>query len=66
MIDKGSFFVMLNHPKCPPLIMNEVGDDAFDFTVAYFEAYELAKAAAEDNDLGEHFGYEIFQLGCGE
>ena len=46
--------------------MNEVGDDTFDFTVAYFETYELAKAAAQDNDLGSAFGYEVFQLGCGE
>ena len=65
-METNDFFVMLNHPKCPPLIMNEVGDDTFDFTVAYFETYELAKAAAQDNDLGSAFGYEVFQLGCGE
>lgn len=65
IIDKG-FFVMLNHPICQPLIMNEAADGLSDPSVAYFETYALAKESAETNDLGCTFGYEIFQLGCGE
>ena len=65
-MEENDFFVMLNHPRCAPLIMNKGGEDDCDFNVAYFETYELAKAAAQDNDLGSAFGYEVFQLGCGE
>ena len=61
--DKG-FFVILNHPKCAPLIMTDTYSRGED--IAWFYTYESAKAAAQDNDLGNTFGYEIFQLGYGE
>jgi len=59
-MEEDKFFVMLNHPKCLPLIMMKDEEN-----VAYFDTQEEAKVAANDNDLGDAFGYEVFQLGCG-
>ena len=61
-METKDFFVMLSHPKSAPLIM--MGDSAGG--IAYFETYELAKEAAQDNDLGIAFGFEVFELGRGE
>lgn len=57
------FFVMLNHPSqdIPAIPMVNENDD-----ISFFEDVESAKAAAKDNDLGENFGFDIFQLGNGE
>ena len=63
-MNKGSFFVMLNHPVCQPLIMTVDSGDGDD--IAYFETKKDADISAQDNDLGDAFGYEVFQLGCGE
>ena len=63
-MEANNFFVMLNHPVCAPLIMTDSQGDGDD--IAYFKTYKLAKEAATDNDLGDAFGYEVFQLGCGE
>ena len=55
------YFVMLSHPNINPLPMTE--DDEH---VAYFNTLEEAKSAAEDNPLGENYGYEVFCIGRGE
>ena len=63
-METNDFFVMLNHPRCAPLIMTDNCGDGDD--IAYFKTHELAKEAAQDNDLGLAFGYEVFCLGRGE
>lgn len=63
-IKENNFFVMLSHPRCMPLIMTESRGDGDD--IAYFKTHELAKEAAQDNELGLAFGYEVFCLGFGE
>lgn len=57
------FFVMLSHPNpnVHALALSENDGD-----IAFFETKDLAREAAENNSLGEHFGYEIFELGMGE
>lgn len=55
------YFVMLNHPNGGVLPM--VKDD--EGNMAFYETEEDAGLAAEDNPLGETFGYEIFCLGMG-
>lgn len=58
----GDFFVMLNTPNgsVTPL---EAEEDSLE--VALFETKETAEAGAKSSVLGEHFGYEIFERGCG-
>ena len=55
------FFVILNWPNGEVSHMNqgEYND------LVLFETEELARKAAKDNPLGEKFGYEIFEIGCG-
>ena len=57
------YFVMLEsqtHEWVLPLL-DEEGKD-----VALFSTREEARAAANDNRMGAHFGYEIFERGCGD
>lgn len=56
------FFVMLNTPNgtVTPL---ETEEDSLE--VALFGTREAADAGAKSSVLGEHFGYEIFERGCG-
>lgn len=60
------YFVMLNHPNvnvaAVPLLKSDA-EDAGD--IAFFETEEEAFSAAEKNDLGENFGYDVFALGNG-
>jgi len=63
----GDFFVMLNTQTggYTPLML--CTDIAMDETVlAKFETKEQAKKGALDSVLGKTFGYEIFEMGCGE
>lgn len=55
----GDFFVMLYTPHGGYTPM--MGDD----DIATFETEDTARKCAEDNPLGENFGYEIFQIGEG-
>lgn len=54
------FFVMLNcqHGGATPMM----GDDD---EVAFYESEAAARVDADQNPLGEHFGYEVFELGTG-
>ena len=57
------FFVMLNHPNpnvpALPMTCND------DKDVAFYKTREEAQNDAENNSLGEHFGYNVFELGNG-
>lgn len=55
------FFVILNtqNGSYTPLIGND--DD-----IAKFYTVEGARAAGKNSVLGECFGFEVFQIGCGE
>lgn len=57
----GDFFVMLNtqHKGYTPL-MNLDNDD-----IAKFKSKDDARKCANENLLGNNFGYEIFEIGCG-
>lgn len=57
------FFVMLYHPnkEIPALPMLNAADE-----ICFFDYVDEAKAAAKNNELGEHFGFDVFQLGNGE
>jgi len=57
----GGFFVMLTTQSggYTPLMSSKTDN------IAQFETEEEARASAEDNVLGENFGYEIFERGCG-
>lgn len=58
---EGDFFVMLNTQRgsYTPL-MDSHNDD-----IAKFITVEAACECADANMLGEHFGYEVFEIGCG-
>ena len=61
MTNTGDYFVMLNTQdgNYVPLM--------FDMdTIARFKTFNDAKVSAENNPLGEHYGYEVFCIGCGE
>lgn len=60
------YFVMLYHPSADipamPLLKAEARDAG---DIAFFESEKEAFAAAEDNDLGEIYGYDVFEIGGG-
>ncbi|WP_026960563.1 hypothetical protein [Aliagarivorans taiwanensis] len=59
-MDNDNFFVMLQTQKggiTPMLYENE--------ELATFATEEEAHAAAAESILGEAFGYEVFERGCG-
>ena len=65
--NKGNFFVMLTTQSggyTPLEFCTSIADDTSE--LAKFKTKELAKEGALDSVLGEMFGYEVFQLGCGE
>ncbi len=64
MNNEGDFFVMLTTQSggYTPLTQHE-GPEAG--TLAKFKTQEEAKTGAESSVLGEHFGYEVFEIGCG-
>lgn len=55
------YFVILNCPNggISPMVQE-------DGELATYDSYDDAAEAAEDNMLGNHFGYEVFQTGMGE
>ena len=59
-MDNGNFFVMLTHPACEYIPMTEGDGD-----LAKFETEQKARECAEQNPLGEAYGYEVFEIGCG-
>ena len=60
------YFVMLNHPDVNVAAVPLLKADAKDAgDIAFFESEEDAFSAAESNDLGENFGYDVFALGNG-
>lgn len=63
----GDFFVMLNTQKggyTPLQLCTSIAADTSE--LAKYETKELAISGALGSVLGEAFGYEVFQLGCGE
>ena len=66
-LNTGDFFVMLNTPnggytqleKCLGITNNTS-------EIAKFKTKELAVSGALGSVLGSEFGYEVFQIGCGE
>lgn len=60
-MNKGDFFVMLGtqNGSYTPLM-------ATDDEIARFESEDSARECAENNPLGEWFGFEIFEMGMGE
>ena len=63
----GDFFVMLNTQKGGYTPLELCTSIAYDTSeLAKYETKELAIAGALGSVLGETFGYEVFQLGCGE
>jgi len=61
MNTEGDFFVMLNTQGggYTPLVDSDSDD------IAKFKTAEAARECAGQNLLGEHFGFEVFEIGCG-
>ena len=59
-MEAGDFFVMLNTQRggYTPLMRD-------DDEMATFGTADEARASAEDNMLGAHFGFEVFERGTG-
>jgi hypothetical protein len=56
----GDFFVMLTTQNGDYLpLIDKYGD------IAKFNTANAARDSAKNNPLGENFGYEIFERGCG-
>ena len=66
MSDKAEkdFFIMMNNPSGTGASPIVEGDEHPQ--VKFFETEEEARDLAEDHHACNHFGYEIFCLGCGE
>ncbi|MDK9789839.1 hypothetical protein [Vibrio sp. D431a] len=64
--NKGDFFVMLTTQNggCTPL-MNKEDSTMAEPNLATFTSESEAKSAAETSVLGQMFGYEVFERGCG-
>jgi hypothetical protein len=58
----GNFFVMLNHPRGTPVPMMDIQSDD---EIAWFKTERQARSIAEQNPLGDAYGFEIFKLGEG-
>lgn len=56
------FFVMLfmGEGRYTPMTTGDDGD------LAKYATWEEARTAAANTSLGEHFGYEIFEIGDGQ
>lgn len=62
----GDFFVMLttqNGGVTPLMTCTDVG--TYEAELATFETEEEARKGAEGSVLGETFGFEVFERGCG-
>jgi len=61
-LNNGDFFVMLTTQSggYTPLIANNTSE------LAKFKTKEAAIKGALESVLGSEFGYEAFQIGCGE
>jgi len=59
---EGDFFVVLytQNGGYTPLVSGEYGD------IAKYQTEDEARTAAQNNMLGETFGFEIFEIGMGE
>jgi hypothetical protein len=55
------FFVLLNVPNHKPMAL--LDDDTEE--LLYFDTELKARQAATSTWVGERFGYEVFELGCG-
>ena len=65
--NSGDFFVMLTTPNggyTPLETSFRISDDTSE--LAKFNTKELADSGALGSVLGSEFGYEVFQMGCGE
>ena len=65
--NRGDFFVMLTTPSggyTPLELCTSIADNTSEF--AKFNTKELADSGALGSVLGSEFGYEVFQIGCGE
>ena len=58
---EGDFFVMLytQRGSYTPLVDSENDD------IVKFQTEEAARECAKQNPLGEQFGYEVYEIGCG-
>lgn len=55
------YFVMLWNQKCTLLVpMTEENGE-----LAMFLTEEEAFAAGKENHMGKHFGFDVFEAGCG-
>ncbi|MFG0448354.1 hypothetical protein [Vibrio sp. YQ_11] len=64
--NKGDFFVMLttqNGDYTPMMLCTDIATNEAE--LAKFETEQEAGEAARGTVLGEAFGYEIFEMGCG-
>lgn len=61
----AGYIVMLRMQSGRPALMAEAYDPVNDvptaFDAAVFETEEAATKAAEDNPLGGHYGYEVYE-----
>ena len=69
-INENPYFVMLhleNAHGCLVAMCLEGNDpeDPDDDSIATFKTYEEAEAAGRENNLGAHFGFEVFKHGEG-
>ena len=63
---KGNFFVMLTTQDggyTPLMMCTDIG--TYDAEFAKFDTEEEARQSAEGTVLGEMFGFEVFEIGCG-
>ena len=64
--NSGDFFVMLttqNGGYTPLMLCSDIENNTEE--LAKFETKEAATKGAENSVLGENFGYEVFEIGCG-
>ncbi|CAH7152218.1 hypothetical protein [Vibrio alginolyticus] len=65
-MNKGDFFVMLttqNGGYTPLMLCADIASD--EAVLAKFATEQEARDVAKRTVLGEAFGYEVFEIGCG-
>lgn len=65
-MNKGDFFVMLttqNGGYTPLMFCTDIATNEAE--LAKFATEQEARKAAKDSVLGEAFGFEVFEIGCG-
>ena len=62
----GDFFVMLDIQYANKDEMSHVPMVDEEGDIEFYETMEAAKVVAEEQPLGVAFGFEVFEIGCGE